>query len=45
MLLKGIQRIVPVVEQPKGTTILSLNFSPNPTPAVQDNLNSTNNGN
>ncbi len=34
----GIQRVVPVVEQPKGTTVLSLNFSPNPTPAVQDNL-------
>ena len=34
----GIQRVVPVVEPPKGTTILSLNFSPNPTPAVQDNL-------
>ena len=30
----GIQRIIPVVEQPKGTTILSLNFSPNPTPSV-----------
>ena len=23
----GIQRVIPVVEQPKGTTILSLNFS------------------
>ncbi len=34
----GIQRVVPVVEPPKGTTILSLNFSPNPTPAVQENL-------
>jgi chemotaxis protein MotB len=34
----GIQRVVPVVEPPKGTTILSLNFSPNPTPAVQPNL-------
>ena len=34
----GIQRIVPVVEQPKGTTIMSLNFSPNPTPSVQENL-------
>ena len=34
----GIQRVVPVVEQPKGTTVLSLNLSPNPTPAVQDNL-------
>ena len=34
----GIQRVIPVVEPPKGTTILSLNFSPNPTPAVKDNL-------
>ena len=34
----GIQRTVPVVEPPKGTTILSLNFSPNPTPSVQENL-------
>ena len=34
----GIQRVVPVVEQPKGTTIMSLNFSPNPTPSVQENL-------
>ncbi len=34
----GIQRVIPVVEPPKGTTILSLNFSPNPTPAVQENL-------
>ena len=34
----GIQRVIQVVEPPKGTTILSLNFSPNPTPAVQDNL-------
>ena len=34
----GIQRIIPVVEQPKGTTIMSLNFSPNPTPSVQENL-------
>ena len=34
----GIQRIIPVVEQPKGTTLLSLSFSPNPTPAVQENL-------
>ena len=24
----GIQRVVPVVEQPKGTTVLSLSFSP-----------------
>ncbi len=34
----GIQRIIPVVEQPKGTTLLSLNFSPNPTPSVTENL-------
>ena len=34
----GIQRVIPVVEQPKGTTILSLNFSPNPTPAVTENM-------
>ena len=33
----GIQRVIPTVEQPKGTTVLSLNFSPNPTPAVTDN--------
>ena len=30
----GVQRIVPVVEQPKGTTVLSLNFSPSPSPSV-----------
>ncbi len=34
----GIQRVIPVVEQPKGTTILSLNFSPNPTPSVTENM-------
>ena len=34
----GIQRIIPVVEQPKGTTIMSLSFSPNPTPSVTENL-------
>ena len=30
----GVQRLVPVVEQPKGTTVLSLNFSPSPSPSV-----------
>ncbi|MGA0315392.1 MAG: flagellar motor protein MotB, partial [Alphaproteobacteria bacterium] len=30
----GVQRIIPVVEQPKGTTILSLNFSPSPNQSV-----------
>ena len=34
----GVQKIVPVVEQPKGTTVIELNFSPNPTPSVTDNL-------
>ena len=34
----GIQKIVPVVEQPKGTTVLSLNFSPSPAPSVTKNL-------
>ena len=34
----GVQRDVPVVEQPKGTTILSLSFSPSPTMALVDNL-------
>ena len=34
----GIQRIVPVVEQPKGTTVLSLDFSPSPAPSVTKNL-------
>ena len=30
----GVQRVVPVMEPPKGTTILSLNFSPSPEPAL-----------
>ena len=34
----GIQRVIPVVEQPKGTTILSLNFSPSPSPSVTENV-------
>lgn len=34
----GVQKVVPVVEQPKGTTVISLNFSPNPTPAVTKTL-------
>jgi len=34
----GVQKIVPVVEQPKGTTVISLNFSPNPTPSVTETL-------
>jgi chemotaxis protein MotB len=34
----GVQKVVPVVEQPKGTTVISLNFSPNPTPSVTETL-------
>ena len=34
----GVQKVVPVVEQPKGTTVISLNFSPNPTPAITETL-------
>jgi chemotaxis protein MotB len=30
----GVQRIIPVVEQPMGTTVLELNFSPSPSPSV-----------
>ncbi len=30
----GVQREVPVVEQPKGTTLLELTFSPSPEPSV-----------
>ena len=34
----GVQRVIPVVEQPKGTTVLSLNFSPSPAPSVTNNM-------
>jgi chemotaxis protein MotB len=34
----GVQRIVPVVEQPKGTTVLDLKFSPSPSPSITDEL-------
>jgi len=34
----GVQRVVPIVEQPKGTTILSLNFSPSPNPSVTTDM-------
>lgn len=34
----GVQRVVPVVEQPKGTTILEMNFSPSPTPSVTEEM-------
>ncbi|ARU02712.1 flagellar motor protein MotB [Yoonia vestfoldensis] len=32
----GVQRIIPVVEQPMGTTVLEMNFSPSPSPSVLD---------
>ena len=32
----GVQRETPVVEQPRGTTVIELKFSPNPDPAVKD---------
>ena len=34
----GVQKIVPIVEQPKGTTVLSLNFSPSPAKSVTDEM-------
>jgi chemotaxis protein MotB len=34
----GVQKVVPVVEQPKGTTVLSLEFSPSPSPSVTDQM-------
>ena len=34
----GVQRITPVVEQPMGTTVISMNFSPSPSPSVTDKM-------
>lgn len=34
----GVQKIVPVVEQPKGTTVLSMDFSPSPAPSVTNEM-------
>ena len=34
----GVQNIVPIVEQPKGTTVLSLNFSPSPSKSVTNEM-------
>ncbi|MFC7703718.1 flagellar motor protein MotB [Plastorhodobacter daqingensis] len=34
----GVQRLVPIVEPPKGTTVLSLDFSPSPALSVTDTL-------
>lgn len=34
----GVQRISPVVEQPMGTTVISLSFSPSPSPSVTNEM-------
>lgn len=34
----GVQRVVPVVEQPMGTTVLEMNFSPSPSPSVTQEM-------
>jgi chemotaxis protein MotB len=34
----GVQRVIPIVEQPKGTTVLSLNFSPSPAPSLTQDM-------
>lgn len=34
----GVQRLVPVVEQPKGTTLLDMSFSPSPDPSVTKDI-------
>ncbi len=34
----GVQRQIPVMEQPEGTTPLSMNFSPSPEPSVTNEL-------
>ncbi|MGS4946809.1 flagellar motor protein MotB [Meridianimarinicoccus sp. RP-17] len=34
----GVQKQIPVMEQPKGTTLLELNFSPSPSPSLTDTI-------
>ena len=34
----GIQREIPIVEQPMGTTIISMTFSPSPSPSVTNEM-------
>lgn len=34
----GVQKIIPVVEQPKGTTVIEMNFSPSPSPSVTQEM-------
>lgn len=33
----GVQREIPIVEQPRGTTVLELKFSPNPQQSISEN--------
>ena len=34
----GVQRLIPIVEQPMGTSIISQNFSPSPSPSITNNM-------
>ena len=34
----GVQKVIPVVEQPKGTTVIEMNFSPSPSPSVTEEM-------
>lgn len=34
----GVQKMIPVVEQPKGTTVIEMNFSPSPSPSVTQEM-------
>ena len=34
----GVQRLIPVVEQPEGTTVLEMRFSPSPSPSVTEDM-------
>ncbi len=34
----GVQRVIPVVEQPMGTTLLDVKFSPSPSPSVVEEI-------
>ncbi|WP_439138069.1 flagellar motor protein MotB [Roseicyclus sp.] len=34
----GVQRVIPVVEQPMGTTVISMEFSPSPSPSVTNEM-------
>jgi chemotaxis protein MotB len=36
----GVQKVIPVVEQPKGTTVIEMNFSPSPSPSVTEEIKS-----